>query len=102
VRIASTANSAVSAVTPTLTASDVIITDAVFEELIKRPRWSELVQWSSEPALHTRIHFGKYRGRRYDETAASDPDYLRWIVEKSQLEEGIKYITRHWLARGNH
>jgi hypothetical protein len=76
----------------------VIITAAVFEELIKRARWSELVQWSSEPALHARFHFGKYRRRRYEEIATSDPDYLRWIVDKSELEEGIKHSARHWLT----
>jgi exodeoxyribonuclease X len=65
---------------------------------VKRAQWSELVQWSSEPALHTRFHFGKYRGRRYDAVAASDPDYLRWIVEKSELEEGIKHTAQYWLA----
>ena len=86
------------AISPHRAASDVIITAAVFEELIKHARWSELVQWSSEPALHTRFHFGKYRGKRYDEIAASDPDYLRWIIEKSELEEGIKHSARYWLG----
>jgi hypothetical protein len=59
---------------------------------------SELVRWSSEPALHTRLPFGKYRGRRYAQVAARDPDYLRWIVEKLELEEGIKHSARYWLA----
>ena len=59
------------------TAFDVVATAAIFEELIKRARWSELVQWSGEPAVHTRFHFGKYHGKRYDEFATSDPDYLR-------------------------
>jgi exodeoxyribonuclease X len=86
------------AISPHRAASDVIVTAAVFEELIQRARWSELVQWSGEPALHTRIHFGKYRGRRYEEIAASDPDYLRWIVEKSEMEEGIKHSARYWLT----
>jgi exodeoxyribonuclease X len=49
-------------------------------------------------ALHTKFHFGKYRGRRYDEIAASDPDYLRWIIEKSELEAGIKHSARYWLT----
>ena len=75
------------------------MTAAIFEELIKKARWSELVQWSAEPALHTRFHFGKYRGQRYADIAASDPEYLQWIVEKSELEEGIKYSARHSLAQ---
>jgi hypothetical protein len=77
-------------ISPHRAAFDVVVTAAIFEELIKKARWSELVQWSGEPALYTRFHFGKYRGKAYDEIAAIDPDYLRWIVEKSELEEGIK------------
>ena len=87
------------AISPHRAAFDVVVTAAIFEELIKKARWSELVQWSGEPALYTKFHFGKYRGRRYDDIAASDPDYLRWIIEKSELEEGIKHSARHWLAR---
>ena len=86
------------AISPHRAAFDVVATAAVFEELIKHARWSELVQWSREPALHTRLHFGKYRGKRYDEIAATDLSYLQWIVEKSELEEGIKHSARYWLA----
>ena len=87
-----------SIISPHRAAFDVIVTAAIFEELIKHARWSELVQWSGEPALYTRFHFGKYRGKRYDEIAATDPDYLRWIVEKSELEEGVKHSARYWLS----
>jgi exodeoxyribonuclease X len=86
------------AISPHRAAFDVVVTAAIFEELIKRARWSDLVQWSGEPALHTRFHFGKYRGKRYDEIAAADPSYLQWIVEKSELEEGTKRSAKHWLA----
>jgi hypothetical protein len=65
--------------------------------VVGKRRRCDLVQWSGEPALHTRFHFGKYRGKRYDEIAATDPSYLQWIVEKSELEEGIKHSARHWL-----
>jgi exodeoxyribonuclease X len=87
-----------SAIAPHRAPFDVVVTAAIFEELIKKARWSELVHWSGEPALYTKFHLGKYRGRRYDRIAASDPDYLRWIIEKSELEEGIKHSARHWLA----
>jgi len=85
-------------ISPHRAAFDVIVTAAIFEELIKHARWSELVQWSAEPALHTRFHFGKYRGRSYAEIAVQDRDYLEWIVEKSELEVGIKHSARYWLA----
>jgi exodeoxyribonuclease X len=87
------------AISPHRAAFDVVVTAAVFEELLQHARWSELVQCSGEPALHTRVHFGKYRGKRYEEIAASDPAYLQWIIEKSELEDGIKHSARHWLTQ---
>jgi exodeoxyribonuclease X len=57
-------------ISPHRAAFDVVMTAAIFEELIKKARWSELVQWSAEPALYTKFHFGKYRGQRYDAIAA--------------------------------
>lgn len=56
-------------ISPHRAAFDVVITAAIFEELIKRARWSELV---SGPALR--------RSRQ------KGPRYLRGIVEKSELE----------------
>ncbi len=88
-----------SMISPHRAAFDVVVTAAIFEELIKCARWSDLVQWSGEPTLYTRFHFGKYRGKRYDAIAAADSDYLRWIVEKSELEEGIKHSAAYWLSR---
>jgi len=87
-----------STISPHRAAFDVVVTAAIFEELIKHARWSELVRWSAEPALYTKFHFGKYRGQRYDAIAASDPDYLRWIVDKSELEASIKHSAKHWLC----
>ena len=85
-------------ISPHRAAFDVIVTAAIFEELIKRARWSELVRWSAEPALYTRFHFGKYRGKRYAEVAGNDAEYLRWIIEKSELEAGIKHSAKYWLS----
>jgi exodeoxyribonuclease X len=85
-------------ISPHRAAFDVVVTAAIFEELLVRARWSQLVRWSDEPALHTRIHFGKYRGKRYEDIAAKDPSYLEWIIEKSELEEGIKHSARFWLT----
>jgi exodeoxyribonuclease X len=42
---------------------DAIVTAAVFVELTKRAKWSDLVRWSAEPALYTRLTFGKAPGR---------------------------------------
>jgi exodeoxyribonuclease X len=61
-------------ISPHRAAFDVVVTAAIFKDLIKHARWSELVKWSAEPALYTKFHFGKYRGQRYGAIAASDPD----------------------------
>jgi hypothetical protein len=61
-------------ISPHRAAFDVVVTAAIFEDLIKHARWSEVVKWSAEPALYTKFHFGKYRGQRYGAIAASDPD----------------------------
>ena len=74
--------------------SDVIVTAAIFEKLLERARWSELVAWSSEPELYTRLHFGKHRGTRYD---AVDPSYLDWIMRQQDMEPGIRFSAQHWL-----
>jgi hypothetical protein len=64
--------------------------------MLKRAKWSELVQWSAEPALLTVLGFGKHRGERFD---AVPEEYLRWIVEgQNELREEIKFSARHWLA----
>jgi hypothetical protein len=63
---------------------------------------ARLERTRAEPALHTRFHFAKYRGKRYAEIAASDPDYLRSFVEKSELEGRIKHSARYWLGITRH
>jgi exodeoxyribonuclease X len=77
--------------------SDAIVTAAVFVELTKHSSWSDLVRWSTEPALHTRLPMGRHRGERFD---AVPEDYLRWIVEgRNELREEIKASARYWLDR---
>ena len=81
-----------------------IVTAAIFEELIKQARWSELVQWSAEPALLHALSFRQVprQALRRDRRAAT-ADYLAWIIEKSELEEGIKHSANYWLraAKGD-
>lgn len=79
--------------------SDVIVTAAILVELTKRARWSDLVAWSKEPPLMTRLGFGKHKGMRFDDVPE---DYLRWIVETSDLDKGAKFSASMALARRTH
>jgi hypothetical protein len=77
--------------------SDATVIAAVFTEVIKHAYWSELVQWSREPALLSVFRFGKHRGERFD---AVPIDYLQWIVEgENELTEDVKASARYWLNR---
>ncbi len=74
---------------------DAIVTASLFVELMKvGTKWSDMVRWSSEPAFHTVLSFGKHRGKRYDEVPA---DYLQWICDKSELDEDTKLSAQQWL-----
>ena len=76
--------------------SDAIVTAAIFVDLTKAAKWSDLVKWSAEPALHTMLTFGKHRGQRY---GAVPEDYLSWIIAKSDLDESTKFSAAHWLGQ---
>jgi exodeoxyribonuclease X len=89
-------------ISPHRASFDVVVTAAIFEELTKKASWSDLVQWSAEPALHTRFHFGKHRGKRYDEVATVEPSYLTWIIGKSHLREDVKHSAKFWLDAAGH
>ncbi len=76
--------------------SDAIVTGALFFDLLKAAEFSDLKRWSAEPALYTTFAFGKHRGQRFD---AVDQSYLRWIVDKSDLDADTKFSARHWLNK---
>jgi len=74
----------------------VIVTAAIFEKLLTQAKWSDLVNWSNEPAFHTRLHFGKHRGQRYD---AVDPSYLEWCLRQPDMDAGVRFSAEHWLKQ---
>lgn len=74
--------------------SDVLVTSAIMERLMAEASWPDLVTWSQEPALFTRLNFGKHRGQRFDE---ADPSYLQWILRQPDMDEGVKFSADYWL-----
>ena len=86
-----------SSLNPHRALSDAIVTSAIFEQQLKRATWSELVQWSGEPALLTVFGFGKHRGQRFDQAPR---DYLEWIADgQNDLREDVKFSARYWLGQ---
>lgn len=60
------------------------------------PDLATMVRWSSGPALLPRIGFGKHRGEKWSDLPS---DYLRWILDKSDLDRDAKANARHWLRQ---
>lgn len=59
------------------------------------PSIEDLVRWSSGPPLLPRVMFGnKHRGQKWEDVPT---DYIRWIVDKSDLSHDIKANARHHL-----
>lgn len=73
---------------------DCIVTAAIFHEVVKRAKWSDMVRWSKEPPLLTRMNFGKHFGKRWDEV---EEDYLRWILDKMTDNKIALFNAAYWL-----
>jgi exodeoxyribonuclease X len=74
---------------------DVVILEAVFEHLLawvmkeigsEEAAIAEMIAISSRPKLFTTIRFGKYRGKRVEEIAQTDPSYLQWLLREKKKD----------------
>lgn len=84
------------ALDPHRAGSDAIVTAAIFLELTKHASWSQMVDWSKEPALIRAFRFGKHKGQKLVDVPS---DYLSWIVDKSDLDEDVKFSARRALVQ---
>jgi len=56
----------------------------------------DLIKWSQEPVLLPRVGFGKHKGLARSELPV---DYIDWIVEKSDLDEDVKFTANHYRTK---
>lgn len=70
---------------------DVLVLEALFERLYKKMMAihnnheivvKEMLRITQDPILFNIIPFGKYRGKRIEELAATDKPYLQWLLEQ--------------------
>ncbi len=57
---------------------------------------AQLLAWSSEPPLMSIFGFGKHKGQKFADVPA---DYLTWIIDKSEMDEGAKFSAQYWLNK---
>ncbi len=79
--------------------SDCIVTACILHWLMQKASWSDMLKWTAEPPLYTKFSFGKHKGKRYDEIARDAPDYLEWIIAKSDLDADTKWNAAYWLKQ---
>ena len=72
-----------------LRSSTVRIADGRIQIKGSCPTSNCFVKWlpQSAPDQPRHIYFGKYKGQTYDEVARDDPDYLRWLVEHTEIDK---------------
>jgi exodeoxyribonuclease X len=75
--------------------SDCIVTGALFCDLSGAAPWAEQMKWQAEPPLYSKFSFGMHKGKRLED----EPGYLRWIIDKSDMDEGWKFSARYWLDK---
>jgi len=78
---------------------DAYVGAALMARLLVEPSAPDLetmMRWSSGPALLPRITFGKHKGQRWEDVPS---DYLRWIIDKSDLDRDVKANARHHLKQ---
>ena len=57
---------------------------------------ADMIEWSAGPSLLPRVNFGKHRGQAW---SSLPPDYLSWLVNKSDMDADTKFTARHWLEQ---
>lgn len=72
---------------------DTYVTAHILREMLKLAPVAQLIQWSSEPALLSKVGFGEHFGKPY---ADVPPKYLRWMLT-TDMDEDRKFTARHHL-----
>lgn len=77
---------------------DAYLCALLMERIVKEQRVSldDMVRWSAGPALLPRVNFGKHKGAKWEDLPT---DYLKWIVDKSDMDRDVKANARHHLAK---
>ncbi|MBU6214707.1 hypothetical protein KGM48_02580 [Patescibacteria group bacterium] len=89
---------------------DVLVLEALFERLVEKMKerhgteeaaLESMLAISERPLLFTTIRFGKYSGKRLEDIAKTDRDYLEWLLKEKlkspAAEQDWIYTLKHHL-----
>jgi exodeoxyribonuclease X len=74
---------------------DAYVTAFILLEQLKLVSIGQLLEWSSKPALLTKIRFGKHAGKKWSEVPS---DYLDWCL-RQDMDEDVLFTARHELEQ---
>jgi exodeoxyribonuclease X len=75
---------------------DAYVTTFLLRELLERAAIEDLIRWTQEPLLLPGVSFGKHRGSAWSDLPL---DYLEWIIDKSDLNDDVKYTASHYRSK---
>jgi len=91
---------------------DVNVLIAVYDRLFMKMRETEpddesalkkMIEISSRPTLFTYFNFGKHTGKKIEEVAQTNKDYLEWLLNQKIADGGTDedwiYTLRHYLGK---
>lgn len=75
---------------------DAYVTALILQRLLKKATVEDLIQWSTEPSLLTKLHFGKHAGEPISEVPSG---YLRWMLTQETMDADALHTARTELRR---
>jgi exodeoxyribonuclease X len=75
---------------------DAIVTAYIMREALKHAKIADMIAWSEEPPLLPKIGFGKHRGEEWNVVPV---DYLEWIIDKSEMDDDVKWNASREIER---
>lgn len=78
---------------------DAYTTAHIMQRLLALRPIERLIEISNEPGFLQKFTFGKHYGKSFKEVASIDQGYLDWIVNKSDLDEHVKFTAKWHLQK---
>lgn len=84
-------------------APDAYVCAFVLRRMLREASLKDILKWSSGPALLHMCFMKKHANKPWSQVAQDDPEYMLWIVNKSDVKDkDIRATCRYWLRLKGH